>query len=317
LFAPARDVHTHGAAFVISSAWHLRKAGEDAARVAAPPSVQEGGRIVCCGRTPSWRSETEFMMRVSSSDPSLYLLDPNDLAGDGLPDEVRIHQACVEEVARWARGYLCQPHPALGREGPVCPYTEHSLERSLFWITVSARPNPTREELSAIVIRYREWFVKLEPVKGKEAEYKTIVILLPNLGTAQIPDLIDEVQAVLRPAFIAQGLMIGQFHSGCEEPGLWNRDFRPLQSTVPLLAIRYMVRTDAAFMTRDARSLATYLRRFGRDVPGRLQPMVRQAALAFGLEYPEPAPLSTDEPASTRMIAHAGDPAASHRRRDR
>ena len=59
---------------------------------------------------------------------------------------------------------------------------------------------------------------------------------------------------------------------------------------MPLLAIRYMVKTDAAFMTGDARSLATVLRRFGRDVPGRLQPMVRQAALALGLEHAEAGP---------------------------
>jgi hypothetical protein len=80
--------------------------------------------------------------------------------------------------------------------------------------------------------------------------------------------------------------MIGQFYDGCEEPAIWNRDFRPLASPVPLLAIRNMVRTDAPFLVKDAVSLEAYLRQFGDDVPGRLRPMVHDAALGLGLTPP-------------------------------
>jgi hypothetical protein len=48
-----------------------------------------------------------------------------------------------------------------------------------------------------------------------------------------------------------------------------------------------MVQTDALFLNHDGMSLAAYLRRFGLHVPARLQPAVREAALRFGLEYPE------------------------------
>lgn len=146
--------------------------------------------------------------------------------------------------------------------------------------------DPKLEEACAVVTKYREWFLELEPVAGREAEYKTILILFPDLAPARAPDVIDTIQAALKPEFIAQGLMIGQFHADCEEPALWNRDFRSLRSTIPLLAIRYMVRTDAAFLTKDAGSLAAYLRRFGQDVPSKLQSGVRDAALRLGLEYP-------------------------------
>lgn len=225
-------------------------------------------------------------MLVSSSEPTLCLLEPHDIEENLLPDCMKVHRAHVEQVIHWAHTYLCQPHPALGREGAVCPYAEISLKRELFWLTVYPQPYPSLGEASAVVGRYREWFLELEPAEGKEAEYKAILILFPDLAPARAVAFIDALQAALKPEFIAEGLMIGQFHAGCEEPALWNPDFRPLRSTVPLLAIRTMVRTDGVFLTRDALSLTAYLRRFGHDVPGKIEPVVRAAALRLGLEYP-------------------------------
>src|SRR5206468_1894821 len=48
------------------------------------------------------------------------------------------------------------------------------------------------------------------------------------------------------------GLMLGQFHMKNEEPGLHNVNFRPLQSPIPLLAVRFMVMADLPFLTRQA-----------------------------------------------------------------
>ena len=45
--------------------------------------------------------------------------------------------------------------------------------------------------------------------------------------------------------------MIGQFYPGCAENGLWNPDFRPLDSPLPMLAIRHMVESDLPFLTRE------------------------------------------------------------------
>jgi hypothetical protein len=225
------------------------------------------------------------MMIISSTDPALYLLDQHDVDGGLLPDHLEAYRAHAEEVVDWAHTYLCQPHAALGREGPVCPYTEASLARALFWLTVYPGPDPTSEEVAAIVTRYREWFLELEPTGGADVHYKAILILFPDVAPARALDVIDAVQAASKPEFIAEGLMIGQFHAGCEEPGLWNQHFRPLRSSVPLLAIRSMVRTDAPFLTKDPDSLAAYLERFGDAVPNRLQPAVREAALEHGLEH--------------------------------
>jgi hypothetical protein len=224
-------------------------------------------------------------MRVSSTDPALYLLDPHDLGHGLLPDHLERYRPHAERVVAWAQTYLCHPHPAVGREGPVCPFTHPSLDRALFWLTFHPDPAPAVDEVAAVVTRYRRWFVELEPLAGKDAQYKAILVLFPELAPGRAPDVIDAVQRALKPGFAAEGLMIGQFHAGCEEPGIWNPDFRPLRSPVPLLAIRHMVRTDAPFLLRDAGSLAAYLERFGDDVPSRLQPAVREAVFEHRLAY--------------------------------
>jgi hypothetical protein len=229
-------------------------------------------------------------MLVSPTDPTLYLLDPHDVATGVLPDRSNGYRRHAEKVLEWAHAYLCRPHPALGREGPVCPYTEPSLERALFWLTFYSGREPASDDVAAVVTKYREWFLELEPADGADAQYKAILVLFPDLAPARAPRVIDAVQRASKPELVADGLMIGQFHPGCDEPALWNRDFRPLRSPVPLLAIRHMVRTDAPFLTRDAGSLSAYLERFGDVVPTRLEPAVREAALAFGLEYPHTSP---------------------------
>lgn len=224
-------------------------------------------------------------MGISPADPALHLVAPSDVERDLLPGHLRRYRPHAEKVIAWAHAYLCRPHPRLGREGPVCPYTQPSLERSLFWLAFHPGADPPPHEAAAAVGRCRDRFLRLEPA-GPEAQYKTILVLFPDLHAARAPAVVDAVQAALKPEFVAAGLMIGQFHPRCGEPALWNRGFRPLRSPVPLLAIRHMVRTDAAFLTTDAGSLAAYLQRFGDAVPARLEPAVREAARRFGLEVP-------------------------------
>src|SRR5206468_3575708 len=114
-------------------------------------------------RTARGAETRSRIMLVSSRDPTLYLLDPHDLADGRLPDRINGYRGHAEEVVEWARTYLCQPHPGLGREGPVCPYTEPSLERALFWLTFYSGSDPALEEVAAAVTTYRHWFLELEP----------------------------------------------------------------------------------------------------------------------------------------------------------
>ena len=171
-------------------------------------------------------------------------------------------------VAEWAEEYLCKPHEALGRSGAVCPYVQHSLREGLFWLTVG-RPGDLEEIVERVLV-YRDRFSDMEPVEGHDALGKTILIVFPDL-TAEDGPLLDRIQKVLKPDFTELGLMIGQFYAGCPEPGLWNSDFHPLQSPVPLLAIRHMVPSDFPFLVSSSDYLDPYFDRFAHTIPERIR----------------------------------------------
>ncbi|GAA1286189.1 DUF6875 domain-containing protein [Saccharothrix xinjiangensis] len=204
------------------------------------------------------------------------LVEPADLAAPTLPLEVAAHEALLRTVFRWANDYLCGPHPDLGRRGAVCPFTDTSLQRGLFFLSVHPGTPRHPDELAELLLHYRDWFTDLEPRTGPTAQFKTILVLFPDLVEF---DVVDQVQQALKPDYTRDGLMLGEFHPGPpEKAGLWNPAFRPLHSPVPLLAIRHMVPTDFPFLRDDDSTVAAYLQRFGDRVPAHLREHVRAAA---------------------------------------
>jgi hypothetical protein len=222
-------------------------------------------------------------VRVSTTNPSLYLLLPSDLEGR-LPEAAERYRGALEEVVRWSREYLCHGHPDLGRTGPVCPYARPSLEKELLWLTVHPGADPPLDELATDVAAYGGWFKRLPPRTGRDAQYKAILILLPDLPPDRAPVIVDTVHAAKKPGFVAEGLMLGQFYSTCDRPGVRNNRFRPLQSTVPLLTIRHMVASDGAFLCDEARFLRAYVAHFGDAVPSRLQGTIDEAIVRLRLD---------------------------------
>src|SRR5262245_32694208 len=104
---------------------------------------------------------SHLMLTHPDSD-DLWLLAPDDLAS-GTPEWLApgvADRAC--EILEWARDYLSEPHPELGRPGPVCPYVSASLRSSCFYVTVR-RGRVRRREIASVVARYRDWFAELEP----------------------------------------------------------------------------------------------------------------------------------------------------------
>jgi hypothetical protein len=173
----------------------------------------------------------------------------------------------------WAENFLTKPNKKLGRAGPVCPFAGPSLERKTFWLTAHPAALPEQSELEEIVMGYRQWFLDIPSPSTEDAQYKTILILLPNIPSDHFASIIDKTQKALKPAFLREKLMIGQFHSLCEEPGVQNPAFRPLHSPVPMLVIRYMTSGDIVFMKNEDGQynpdfLNTYLNTFGKGLPG-------------------------------------------------
>lgn len=189
------------------------------------------------------------------------------VAGRSLPDGKR--QALVD-IARWSQDFLVSDHPELGRTGPVCPFSKPSMNRGLFFLAYAEVGGDTGETVKTILL-YRDWHAEIAAeLNEKERQFLTVVILLPSFDHED-PTELNDLQAQLKDEFVTQGLMIGQFHPHCEEPGLWNQDFRALQAPLPLLAIRYMVPSDLPFLVGEARHVDAYLARFAAGIPTRVR----------------------------------------------
>jgi hypothetical protein len=180
----------------------------------------------------------------------------------------------VQVVHSWVTGYLAQPHDELGRAGPVCPFAGPSLDRDLLWMAVVEGASPSVIDVVAELREFAERFLALQPASGPDSLLKAAFIAFPEVVDYAV---IDEIQAALKSDFVDAGLMIGQFYEGCAEPGLWNPRFRPLQSPMPLIAVRHMVSNDFPFLNATPAWIEAYLRRFAPTVPSPVR-----AALAGG-----------------------------------
>jgi len=172
--------------------------------------------------------------------------------GKGGPDD-----KYIRVVTAWVRNYLCKPNSKLGRPGPVCPFTAPAVELGQIWAAVAPNTIDNIDGAVRLSLEGKNFF-RTAPENPSEPKYlKAVMILFPHLNTLQGHAIVESTQRLLKPDFVADGLMFGQFYQGCPEPGLLNPMFRPLTSPIPLLAIRYMVASDDAFLKHDP-SLMNY-----------------------------------------------------------
>lgn len=167
-------------------------------------------------------------------------------------------------IRNWATAYLASPHPELGREGPVCPFTAASISKDMFWVGCMDRSDLTAGDVERTVADMIIRFHHMPPTEGPGSTLKALLILFPTVTDYS---LIDETQRRLKLVSVPMGLMIGQFYPGCEEPGIRNPRFKPLQSPIALLAIRHMVSSDFPFLAERAEWVEEYLKKFAPSIP--------------------------------------------------
>jgi hypothetical protein len=176
------------------------------------------------------------------------------------------------EILAWARRYLVSAHPELGRNGPVCPYTQPSLHKGLFHLAALSGEGDVNEAVESL----RSWYERIGAgMAAADRELLTVLLVLPHLDYTDASGL-DALQAVAKDKFVADGLMIGQFHPVCEAPGLWNPDFKALRAPVPLLAIRKLVVFDLPFLVEHRAHAESYIRRFAPEIPPRVRKQLAQ-----------------------------------------
>ena len=199
-------------------------------------------------------------------------------------DSMARYQGLMRE---WAMTYLTSPHPELGREGPVCPFTGTSIGKEMFWVGCVDRSDLTTEDIERTTASMVTAFHRLAPIDGPDAVFKTILILFPAVTDY---NMIDEAQSRLKEKSVATGLMIGQFYPDCQEPGIRNREFKPLRSPLPLLAIRHMVSSDLPFLTANVVWIEEYLKKFAPAIPSSVRSMMSVKLGAQNAEVPAVVP---------------------------
>ncbi|MFG2677170.1 DUF6875 domain-containing protein [Streptomyces sp. NPDC048445] len=89
-----------------------------------------------------------------------------------------------------------------------------------------------------------------------------VVAVLPDLPQAD-EELLDHVQEKVRTPLAQEGMMLGQFHSRCDQGAARNPRFPVSRSPVPMLALRWMALHDVLFLHDDPDRFADYEERFG------------------------------------------------------
>lgn len=174
------------------------------------------------------------------------------------------------ETMEWVNQFLAKPHPDLGRTGPVCPFLPRALQQNTIRLAVIRSKDMDASQIEDLVMRYRDSFLEMEPQQGNLAFYKSLMLVFPDVSDEEAFTVVDGIQQRLKPFFVKEGLMIGEFHKGNQSPGLHNPDFRPLRSPIPMLAIRFMAESDLPFLDRITdqpevriQYLEAYLKRLG------------------------------------------------------
>lgn len=196
----------------------------------------------------------------------------------------------LSTVLDWVESFLARPHSMLGREGKVCPFVPESLTRNTlqFFVVRLTEKNP--DDTSVIenhVQHFRDYFLKQEQMEGKADIFRSLLMIFPDVTAEEAPLLIDSVQKKLKPSFVKEGLMLGEFHALNNAPGLRNPNFHPLRSPIPLLAIRHMVESDIDFLnrmydhpTQRILFLNAYLQFLGESVSSANRTRAREALAA-------------------------------------
>jgi hypothetical protein len=189
----------------------------------------------------------------------------------------------LHAVANWIRTYVVRPHKDLGRAGPVCPFVPEALQRKTLWLAPEQIADRDVPDVVELVNGYQRLLLDAQPADGDDANYKVIVVVFTGLSADRAQGLFDEVlQHLAIPSYAEDGIVFGPFYEGHEGTAIHNSSFRPFQSPVPFLFVRYGVISDWKFFLDDEDWLNLWTRRFGESAVHALADELRRLPWRVG-----------------------------------
>ncbi len=164
-------------------------------------------------------------------------------------------------LLNWLYTYLMAGNPDLGRTGAVCPFTKQAARLDTVRVAISSANLST--ETNALLLARRA-FGELNSIPAQKGmkHFRTVIIGFPGLAGEDGISALKRIQRAHRIYSLARGRMIGLMHESSQDQGLWNSEFRPLRSPIPVLAVRHMVEQDAPFAALHPALMLAYLSRF-------------------------------------------------------
>jgi len=172
----------------------------------------------------------------------------------------------LRAVADWTKTFVARPHRDLGRAGPVCPFVPLALEHKTLWLAAERSAGLSAPDVINLINGYKRLLLAAQPVDGDDANNKSIVIVFTDLPAAQAKDFFSGVlQQIGVPSYVDDGLVMGPFYEGNDGTAIYNPNFRPFTSPVPLLLMRRAVISDWKFFLSNADWLRLWARRYGES----------------------------------------------------
>lgn len=166
------------------------------------------------------------------------------------------------QIHTWVLEYLCRPNALLGRPGPVCPFAGPAYQNGTIWLATAVAEVNNEAQVISVMNEALDFFLSKSTDDPIVDANHAVLVAFPGLDDHNGFAIVETCQKLLKPRFVGMGLMVGQFYQTCSEPGLRNPDFQPLKSPIPLLAIRYMVKSDIAFLRNTPEFREAYNLRF-------------------------------------------------------
>jgi len=171
----------------------------------------------------------------------------------------------LRAVTDWIKTFVASPNRDLGRTGPVCPFVPVAWEHETLWLAAERSAGRSAPDVIQLIEGYKRSLLAAEPVDGDDANYKSIVVVFTDLPAAQAKDFFGVLQQIGVSSYVNDGLVMGPFYEGNEGTAIYNPNFRPFTSPVPLLLIRRAVVSDWKFFLNTEDWLRLWARRYGES----------------------------------------------------
>jgi hypothetical protein len=172
------------------------------------------------------------------------------------------NQAMADQAVRWAEEYLAQPHPQLGRKGPICPFVKHTVDIGRYFVSVRDDiDGDSLHKLRRVVLDEAAGFLGRSPNRGSKGAFASLVMVFPTIPEDRLC-ILERIHDEMKTPLMERDLMFSAFHQKSQKPALSNPDFKVFRAPFPALVLRHMDVRDIAFLNTNRKAFLHFRSRF-------------------------------------------------------